>query len=458
MQANPHIVVPGSVECNGKIICIFLWKKDPNNVNDHELPPSAVILDEYAEASADGDATSVDNGLGSPVQTNGTEKFAIGHKYSIMENPGDQFEVWLAPTAFAAIDDPSPNLLLGAVAGVLYVPTVTPIRVRFAGTIKINDDNLGIQDLDACEVGQGITMWVDAGPYAVTGFDWSNLGDFITGVNWGPGHSTRSVIGVPSPTWWNLPSPAVIYTSPRNQDGGLGNETDQPVQCSVSVTTILGEPVGAGIVSSPLAILGPDAYLECDIGPSSYWPQAYLATEVQANGPYGSPPGATFDDAFCKTNELISNVLGVGEWGCVQIIGLDKWLHFVSPIPIHKVTGWPKLDSDWPYEGFFAADGSKHDASDQPSLDLIASGITASSYNISDHYNMHNAYKPPAHPNGWTNEFISRRNIQWYWALWGHRNFPGDFWYGPYGPGVQADGAVNYEDWIFQWDGVFVAI
>jgi hypothetical protein len=147
---------PASVECKGSITMTYRWH---NEGNRYDVPPVAVIVQEYARAwvggynqlSADnpvGMTFAADNGLNHPMVPNppdfswatGPAAASQGTRYSLIRNPPASISITNSPRALAQVNDASVHYRTNATAQarIEYSTAVYPIHLVVTGGIVKN--------------------------------------------------------------------------------------------------------------------------------------------------------------------------------------------------------------------------------------------------------------------------------------------------------------------------------
>ncbi len=139
--ASSEIVPPdqtvyghGSVTCAGQIVVTCTWY---NGGDPSDLPPQCAVLTETASASWSGEAGNCADGLGHPETTQQYSGQSQGTKYTVVNSPGQSFQVACSPSAFALLSQGAsvPGITY-ATATVSYRASVTPVSIVLSGTTR----------------------------------------------------------------------------------------------------------------------------------------------------------------------------------------------------------------------------------------------------------------------------------------------------------------------------------
>lgn len=119
----------GTVTCDGDARIHFHWE---NGMNLADVPPKVVVVRKIGLANWHGISGNCQNGLGhveSPTYQGGS---SLGTSYSMLQNPGYNFDVSVSPYSFASVDDPI--LVLNAAANVSVDISAIPVTMNLTGT------------------------------------------------------------------------------------------------------------------------------------------------------------------------------------------------------------------------------------------------------------------------------------------------------------------------------------
>ncbi len=448
-QQAPNVLTPGEVSIDDVLVMLIIWS--PDFTGDSQEPPSSIVVHEFSSVGAEGTSVATSDGLGDPSFTSGWSSISEGDRYTVYNNYPDFIEITCsvscsASTPVSTVDN------LGAFANVFYSVNVTPVDVVPNGAIYGRPNS--------CETGQGIQMEVLSGPYLAHNHNWFSIGtSFFTRVEWGPQRTSRKQFGIENPEWRTTPTIDVWYDKP--------SPNPYLIACSLDLYAPDNSSfIGHAIAETQLEVLGPECNLSVwGMGPTVFLPHSYNAQIIRAGNEEDPLPenqdGIQFMDVYCHTTPLFVNLLGSGEWSFVQLLELHRTLEFAGLFPDTLVVTGPKLDNGWPYAGpTFTVPPYICDATDSPANGLVKDPfglpvLTGTSVSIADTYYMIAAYMPPQHPNGIANEYVGVRMAPWYWNTSGHRVLPSLQWFGPFGPGVQDDGQLDFPSAWFEWDGSF---
>ena len=410
---------------SGTVYCNYAWVPDYPG----DDPPKTVVVAQTCTVTATAYSQDayvyVNNGLGDQYDmTSGNgwiSKSCSGTHYTLRSNPGTAFSVMCTPGMSVVCTGGHCEGGLG------YEVSIAPVVVNLNG-VQIGDSMLEIL------IGQGCTGTIAVA--AMEPFPGSiTLSDFHWSVS---GETFRSFDVAEGATWAH-----VIYLTPED----LANQTlhwywrkDENATASCTAQVFVdGQPIGTAYAARDVHVVAPLYGFSHVTGQTTF--QANY-TEIQCGtGDLPWPGGMNFLGWVTTPDRFVDWTEEVGECQLVQLCNIWRrryyWGGYTPSITTTDDNFW--LDSQWPYNGPWNANGQHWQTEDMPSAGLpsLCDDIT-----INDAFKMYLMYRPPGDDRQW----VPLHRLQWFWHVEDHwSSF--QYWY--YDPPLATITTGGDERWYY---------